>query len=97
MTTENRPKLLDQVRMRIRTKGYGRSTEKTYVYWIRDYILIHNKRHPIEMGAHEAAGMWKSRWAWENTSPHKSKTCCPGRRSITVGSVRIPIAPRWRL
>ena len=53
MTTENRPKLLEQVRMRVRTKGYAKSTEKTYVYWNRDYILFHNKRHPAEMGAHE--------------------------------------------
>jgi site-specific recombinase XerD len=53
MTTESRPRLLDQVRGRVRTKGYAKSTEKTYVYWIRDYILFHNKRHPAEMGAHE--------------------------------------------
>lgn len=42
------PKLLDQVRSRIRAKHLSRSTEKTYVSWIRRYIFFHNKRHPKE-------------------------------------------------
>ncbi|PSB09903.1 integron integrase, partial [filamentous cyanobacterium CCP2] len=51
---EPRPrKLLDQVRDAIRGKHYSYSTEKTYVYWIRRFILFHNKRHPNEMGAPE--------------------------------------------
>ena len=29
-------------------------TEQAYVDWIRRFILFHNKRHPIEMGATEA-------------------------------------------
>jgi len=31
----------------------SRRTEKTYVGWIRRYILFHDKRHPAEMGADE--------------------------------------------
>ena len=51
---EPRPrKLLDQVRDAIRVKHYSYSTEKTYVYWIRRFILLHNKRHPNEMGTPE--------------------------------------------
>ncbi|WP_416676548.1 integron integrase [Egbenema bharatensis] len=51
---EPRPrKLLDQVRDAIRVKHYSYSTEKTYVSWIRRFILFHNKRHPNEMGAPE--------------------------------------------
>ncbi len=51
---EPRPrKLLDQVRDAIRVKHYAYSTEKTYVYWIRRFILFHNKRHPSEMGTAE--------------------------------------------
>jgi integron integrase len=44
---------LDQVRYAIRTRHYSRRTEKTYVGWIRRYILFHGKRHPAEMGAAE--------------------------------------------
>ncbi len=43
-------KLLDIVREKIRFKHYSLSTERTYVYWIKYYILFHNKRHPKEMG-----------------------------------------------
>jgi hypothetical protein len=48
---ETRPrKLLDQVRDIIRVKHYSYRTEESYVYWIRRYILFHQKRHPREMG-----------------------------------------------
>jgi integron integrase len=46
-------KLLDQVRNRIRLKGYSIRTEKTYVEWIRRFILFHNKQHPKQMGKKE--------------------------------------------
>ncbi|MBT4501998.1 MAG: hypothetical protein HOC74_29975 [Gemmatimonadetes bacterium] len=39
-------KLLDQVREIIRLKHYSRKTEKTYVSWIRRFILFHGKKHP---------------------------------------------------
>lgn len=46
-------KLLDQLRDRIRLKNYSYRTEKTYIGWVRRYILFHNKRHPQEMGRAE--------------------------------------------
>ncbi len=46
-------KLLDQVRDKIRYKHYSLSTEKVYITWIRQFILFHGKRHPVEMGANE--------------------------------------------
>jgi integron integrase len=48
-----KPKLLDQVRQRIRARHYSPRTEKAYVHWIKRYILFHGKRHPLEMGAAE--------------------------------------------
>ena len=47
------PKLLDQVRERIRLKHYSIRTEKTYLAWIRRFILFHDKKHPKEMGKPE--------------------------------------------
>jgi len=52
-TTSQPPKLLDQVREKIRYKHYSLSTETTYVSWIKQYILYHGKRHPAEIGAAE--------------------------------------------
>jgi hypothetical protein len=34
-------------------KHYAYSTEKTYVYWVKRFVLYHNKRHPLEMGKTE--------------------------------------------
>jgi len=46
-------RLLDQLRDNIRLKQYSFRTEKTYIEWVREYILFHNKRHPREMGVTE--------------------------------------------
>lgn len=47
------PKLLNQVRNKIRFKHYSLRTEQAYVHWIRRFILLHNKRHPAEMSGPE--------------------------------------------
>ena len=48
-----RPRLLDEVRARIRVKHYRRRTEESYTDWIKRFIFFHGKRHPREMGAPE--------------------------------------------
>lgn len=48
-----RSALLDRVREAIRTKHYSRRTEKSYIGWIRRFILFHGKRHPETMGEKE--------------------------------------------
>jgi integron integrase len=45
------PKLLDQVRDRLRVKHYSLQTEKLYIQWVKRYILFNNKRHPKDLGA----------------------------------------------
>src|SRR6266545_240062 len=49
----SKPRLLDRIRAALRTRHYSPRTEKSYVGWIRRYILFHGKRHPAEMGAPE--------------------------------------------
>jgi integron integrase len=49
----SRPRLLDQVRDRMRRLGMARRSEEAYVGWIRRYILSSGKRHPSELGAAE--------------------------------------------
>jgi len=46
-------KLLDIVRDKIRVKHYSISTERTYLFWIKKYILFHDKKHPIDMQKNE--------------------------------------------
>ena len=47
------PKLLDQVRARIRVKHYSIRTEQAYVDWIKRFIVHSDKRHPRDLGAAE--------------------------------------------
>jgi len=49
--TPARPRLLDQVRDRLRVLHYSYRTEQAYIDWIKRYVLFHGKRHPSEMGA----------------------------------------------
>ena len=53
VTLAGKPKLLDRVRHALRVRHLARSTEKTYVYWTRRFILHHHKRHPLDMGKQE--------------------------------------------
>ena len=43
------PKLLGQVRERIRTKHCSIRTEAQYVQWVRRFILCYGKRRPRDM------------------------------------------------
>jgi integron integrase len=47
------PRLLDEVRARIRLKHYSLRTEQAYLHWIKRFIFFHDKRHPRDMGAVE--------------------------------------------
>lgn len=51
MSQPQPPRLLDQVRQSIRLRHFSLKTEKSYLHYIRDFILFHHKRHPREMGA----------------------------------------------
>jgi len=44
-----KPRLLDEVRSRLRLKHYSLRTEKAYLYWIRRYIHANRLRHPREL------------------------------------------------
>jgi integron integrase len=46
-------RLLDLYREALRVRHYSYRTEVTYLSWVRQYILFHNKRHPRDMGTAE--------------------------------------------
>jgi integron integrase len=50
---QSKPRLLDQVRDRIRVLHYSYRTEQAYLAWIRRFILFHDRRHPESLGAKE--------------------------------------------
>ena len=44
---------LNSIRMDMRQKGYALKTEKTYLYWIKYFIVFHKKQHPQSLGSSE--------------------------------------------
>jgi len=52
-SSSSEPRLLDQVRGKIRLKHYSLRTEQAYLDWIKRFILHFGKRHPRDMGGPE--------------------------------------------
>lgn len=50
-----RSPFLNRVAQEMRMRGYSIRTEKAYIYWIKSYILFHDKRHPETMADIEVA------------------------------------------
>ena len=53
-------RLLERVRVALRTLHYSVRTEKAYVGWIRRFIIFHGKRHPETMGELEIGAFLSS-------------------------------------
>jgi len=47
------PRLLDELRARIRCLHYSLRTEEAYVHWVRAFIHYHERRHPAELSRPE--------------------------------------------
>ncbi|HEY4559925.1 MAG TPA: integron integrase [Lysobacter sp.] len=47
------PRLLDQVRERVRLRHYSVRTERAYVGWVRRFVIANGRRHPRELGGAE--------------------------------------------
>jgi coproporphyrinogen III oxidase len=50
---QNERKLLELTTKTMNMKGYARKTQQTYLRWIKEYILFHGKKDPLEMGVTE--------------------------------------------
>lgn len=51
--TPREKSLISRLRENLRARHYSLKTEKAYISWIRQFVLFHNKRHPLEMDAPE--------------------------------------------
>jgi len=50
---EQAPRLLDQVRARIRFKHYSIRPEQAYIDWIRRFIKFNRNRHPVDLSSRD--------------------------------------------
>lgn len=55
-------RFMDRFRAFIRARHLAYRTEKTYCFWVREFIRFHGKRHPESMGAEEV-NQWLSHLA----------------------------------
>lgn len=53
MSKPTNPNLLDQVRAVMRLQRLSLATERSYVQWIKRFMIFHRMRHPLDMGAAE--------------------------------------------
>jgi integron integrase len=51
--TSSKPKLLEQVRITLRTNHYSKKTEESYTSWIKQFILFNNKTHPERLSSED--------------------------------------------
>ena len=72
-------RLLDQIRRRMRDQGYAWKTEKTYIHWIRRFILFHEKKHPKTLHA-EHINQFLSHLANE-------RQCSPATQRIALNAL----------
>lgn len=46
---DNKPKLLEQIKLTLRTLRYSKKTEEAYIKWIKEFIVFNNKQHPEKL------------------------------------------------
>jgi site-specific recombinase XerD len=60
---------LDLVRERIRLRHLSYTTEKSYIGWIRRFIVFHGKKHPQEMEEEHIVAFLSDLAVQRNCSP----------------------------
>ncbi len=51
------------------TRRYAKRTIETYLYWVKKYILFHNKKHPSALGEHDVGHFLTYLSAQNNVAP----------------------------
>ena len=90
---QRRFRLLEQVRMRLRERRYIRATEKAYVYWIRRYVIHHDRRHPRVMGMSEVAAFLSHLAREGEVSASTQNQALAALKFLYEAVVRQPLAP----
>ena len=67
-------KLLDQIRSAARARHYSIRTERTYLYWIRQFIRHHSMRHPKDMGEAEVTAFLSHLAIRKNVASNTQRT-----------------------
>ena len=67
-------RFMDKLRLFIRARHLAYKTEKTYCYWIKQFIRFHGRRNPEHMGEVEVQAFLNHIVTQRNVSPNTQKT-----------------------
>lgn len=67
-------RFMDLLRADMRARGYALPTERTYLHWIRRYIIFNQRRHPEEMGKDEIEGFLNHLAVVDTVAPSTQRT-----------------------
>lgn len=67
-------KFMHRLRAFIRTKNLAYKTEQTYCFWIKRYILFHNRQKPHELTPQHVEQFLHSLAVVDNVSVRNNKT-----------------------
>jgi integron integrase len=65
---------MDLLRVDMRARGYALPTERTYLEWIKRYIVFNQRRHPAEMGQPEIENYLNHLAVVRTVSPSTQRT-----------------------
>jgi hypothetical protein len=87
------PKVLDQLRERIRYLHYSLRIEEVYVYWVLACIRLHGIRHPVTIAGPEGEAFlcWLMNERKASASAQASRSHAP---SVQPLPTRSPNSPR---
>src|SRR5262245_55298224 len=68
--------LIEALREVIRRLHYSSRTEEAYVYWTRQFILFHGRKHPREMGAPEVVAFLNSLASSRHSASSQNQAAC---------------------
>jgi integron integrase len=87
------PRLLDQVRLVARTQYFSPRTEESYIYYIKQYIFFHQKRHPATMGYPEIQAYLTHLIVTQHVAPATHNVARSALLFLYTRVLKIPLPP----
>ena len=84
------PKLLDQLRGKIRLKHYSIRTEQFYAGWVKRFIVHHGKRRPHDVGAREAEAFVAQVGVERQVYAPRARRVCGSYKSAMTSAIAKP-------
>ena len=85
-------RLLEMVRSRLRERRYSRRTESAYVFWVKRYVLFHDRRHPRDLDGTAVAAFLSHLAREEQVSASTQNQALAALTFLYAAVLRAPLA-----